>query len=108
MLIPGARRPRALLLAILLAAPAAAQGAPSLVRRQGPARVSVPPGRSVTAVFLVSPSSPAGATVYAEVEAPEGWRTVAGGGSLRLGPGERRTQLVSVVVPAAAGPGAYT
>lgn len=107
MLIAGARRRWALLLAVLLAAPSAAQGPRSLVQRQGPARVSAPPGRSVTAAFLVSASSPAAATVYAEVEVPEGWRTVSGGGSLRVGPGERRAQLVSVVVPAGAGPGAY-
>lgn len=100
-------RPRALLLALVLAAPAAAQAPPPLVQRQGAARVSTPPGRGVTAAFLVSAASPAGATVHAEVEAPEGWRTVAGGGPLRVGPGERRMQLVSVAVPASAAAGAY-
>jgi len=100
-------RPGALLLALLLAAPAAAQAPRPLVQRQGAARVSTPPGRGVTAAFLVSPASPAGATVHAEVEAPEGWRAVAGGGSLRVGPGERRMQLVSVAVPATAAAGTY-
>jgi hypothetical protein len=82
-------------------------GAPDAVHvAAGAARVAEP-GGVATATFVARNPAPRERHLRPLVEAPAGWRALAGAGELTLAPGASQALVVSVIVPADAAAGDY-
>jgi hypothetical protein len=97
----------ALLPALALALASVPLGAQAGVRVEGRGPPAVR-GALATAVFRVSSTSTAPVQVLPRVGLPAGWRLLTAEDAWTLAPGAAESRILSIVIPANTGAGAYT